>query len=318
MTQATYAVIGAGMAGISCARRLAATGSSVRVLERARGPGGRMATRRFEAASFDHGAQYFTVRDAGFAALIAEAGLSGAVERWMPTWPGGEQETTELWVGSPVMSALPRFLAESLDIDYGVRVVRLERKSATWLLHDDRGQIQGPFDRVVLAMPAPAAAALAAGHSSSAELVAAVLMAPCWAVMLALAEPLVGVVDADWRDDEVLPWIARNRSKPGRTGLETWVLHASAEYSRRQFEAGAALIQREMTERFAQRVGITLPEIILADTQRWRHARVEQPLGEPFLLDQSASLGFCGDWCLDARVEAAYLSGDALATAWLG
>ena len=71
-----YAVIGAGLAGIACARRLRAAGLDVGVFDQGRRPGGRLATRDGEQAAFDHGAQYFTVRDAGFAELVAEAAAS--------------------------------------------------------------------------------------------------------------------------------------------------------------------------------------------------------------------------------------------------
>jgi len=70
-----------------------------------------------------------------------------------------------------------------------------------------------------------------------------------------------------------------------------------------------------LLDRFATRIGQTLPRLLLSDSHRWRHARVERPLGEPFLLDPESGIGFCGDWCLDARAEAAYLSGDALGAA---
>jgi renalase len=63
-------IIGGGMAGLSAATALAKTGASVTVLDKGRGPGGRMAARRVEIGgeqvSFDHGAQYLTARDPAF------------------------------------------------------------------------------------------------------------------------------------------------------------------------------------------------------------------------------------------------------------
>jgi len=75
-------VIGAGMAGLACARRLAAEGAHVLVVDKARGAGGRASTRRGDGTSFDHGAQYFTARDAGFAAATAGWVATGVVARW--------------------------------------------------------------------------------------------------------------------------------------------------------------------------------------------------------------------------------------------
>jgi hypothetical protein len=164
-------------------------------------------------------------------------------------------------------------------------------------------------------MPAPLAAALAAPHSTLAARVRSIPMAPCWAVMVAFEEPLAGVPDASFVDDPVLPWFARNGSKPGRDTPQAWVLHAGAEWSRLEFDRPAGQVQKALLKRFSERIGRTLPQPRLSDSHRWRHARVEAPLGEAFLLDRDLGIGFCGDWCLDARVEAAFQSGDALGTA---
>ncbi|MGB5132698.1 MAG: FAD-dependent oxidoreductase [Steroidobacteraceae bacterium] len=317
MNPASAAVIGAGLAGIACARRLSAAGWQLRVFECQRAPGGRVATRRFEAAAFDHGAQYFNVREPSFRAVIEAASTAGAAERWRPRWPGGDQERGELWVGAPGMSALPRFLAQDLDVEYGARITRLERTDACWTLIDDRGAGHSDFGLVVLALPAPEAAILAAAHTPLADRVRAVPMAPCLAVMVAFAGTLGDVPDAGFTDDEILPWFARNGSKPGRDAPDAWVLHASADYSRREFDAPPARVQNTLLARLAGQLGRTLPGVLLSDIHRWRHARVEAPVGEAFLLDGESQIGFCGDWCLDARAEAAFLSGDALGAALL-
>ena len=315
MNPASAAVIGAGLAGIACAQRLAGAGWQLRVFESQRAAGGRIATRRFETASFDHGAQYFTARDPSFRVAIEKARLTGAVERWRPNWPGGDLERDELWVGAPGMSAFPRLLSSGLDIEFGARVTRLERSTGGWTLQDDRGTSHPEFDFVVLALPAPEAAALAAPHTPLAERVRAVSMAPCWAAMIAFARSVGDAPDAGFTNDEVLPWFARNGSKPGREAPDSWVLHASAEFSRREIDAPAARVQKTLLTRLSGQLGRKLPEILLSDTHLWRHARVEAPLGEPFLLDRSAGIGFCGDWCLDARAEGAFLSGNAIGRA---
>ena len=287
MNSASVAVIGAGLAGIACARRLAGAGCQVRVFEAQRAAGGRLATRRFEAASFDHGAQYLTAIDLGFREIVEDAHGAGAAGLWQPDWPDRGGQGGELWVGTPGMTALPRYLARGLDIEYGARIVRLERDRRGWALLDDRGSAH----------------------------VRSIPMAPCWAVMVAFEEPLAGMPDASLIDDSILAWFARNGSKPGHDTPQAWVLHAGAEWSRLEFDRPAEQVRKALLKRFSERIGRTLPRPRLSDSHRWRHARVEAPLGEAFLLDREVGIGFCGDWCLDARVEAAFLSGDALGTA---
>jgi renalase len=313
MNAASVAVIGAGLAGLACARRLAESGAHVRVFEAQRAPGGRLATRRFAVASFDHGAQYVTARDPAFRDLLEAAAAAGAAAQWQPEWPGRSHDEA-LWVGTPAMNALPRWLAENLDVEYGARIVRLERGRQGWALLDDRGLAHSDFTAVALALPAPAAAALAGPRTPLAARARAAVMAPCWAAMAAFDAPLPGVPDAGFAQDGLLGWYARNGSKPGREGRESWVLHAAAGWSRVEFGQRAQNVLRALLDRFSEHVGRALPRTLVADAYRWRHARVESPVGEDCLLDVETGIGFCGDWCLDARAESAWLSGAALGT----
>ena len=70
------AVIGAGLAGLICAQALLQGGPPrCTRFDKARGPSGRMSTAalktRTALAQCDHGAQYFTARDAAFAPEVA-------------------------------------------------------------------------------------------------------------------------------------------------------------------------------------------------------------------------------------------------------
>jgi predicted NAD/FAD-dependent oxidoreductase len=311
MNAASVAVVGAGLAGIACARRLGEAGVHARVFEAQRAPGGRLATRRFAVASFDHGAQYLTAVDPAFRDLLESAAESDAAARWEPQWPG-RKGRADLWVGTPAMSSLPRFLAADLDVEYGTRILRLERGRRGWTLVDDRGLAHADYAAVAIALPAPAAGALAGGRTPLAARVKAVPMAPCWAALVAFDAELRGLPDAALDDDPVLRWYARNGSKPGRESGNAWVLHATPDWSRVEFDQGALNVQRALLDRFSERIGRALPRVQVADAHRWRHARVEMPLGEDCLLDLEAGIGFCGDWCLDARGEAAWISGRAL------
>ncbi|HEU4516135.1 MAG TPA: hypothetical protein VFR77_02430, partial [Steroidobacteraceae bacterium] len=171
------------------------------------------------------------------------------------------------------------------------------------------------FTAVALALPAPAACALAGSRTPAAARARAVPMAPCWAALVAFDAPLPDVPDAALTGDGMLAWYARNSSKPGRGDCEAFVLHASPDWSRVEFDQPAHTVQRALLDRFSELIGRTLPRALVADAHRWRHARVEVSLGEDFLLDEDAGIGFCGDWCIAPRAEAAWISGRALGTA---
>ena len=130
-------IIGAGMAGLTCATELAAKGRDVRVLDKGRGPGGRMAARRAEVAGetvgFDHGAQYFTARDEGFKAAVAEWEVAGTAAKW----PAASEEA---WVGKPGMNGPIKTMAERLDVRWSTRALSILREGDVW--HVDAGEEQ--------------------------------------------------------------------------------------------------------------------------------------------------------------------------------
>jgi renalase len=78
----TVTVVGAGMAGAACARALADAGIDIRLYDKGRSVGGRMAQRRVEQGMFDHGAQYLSARDPSFAVRVAEWRRRGIVADW--------------------------------------------------------------------------------------------------------------------------------------------------------------------------------------------------------------------------------------------
>ena len=313
------AIVGAGMAGLACAQILHGAGAQVTIFEKARRPGGRLATRRRDGFSFDHGAQYATADGAPFRAFVADA--AGLVAPWDPA------AARVRWVGVPGMSAFAQ-AAERRGIGTllpGRHVSFVQRAADGWRLRHldaattrpgtvaDAGDHAGPFDRIVLALPAPQAAALlnALDHAFAAP-VAAVVTAPCWTLMLAFAERQPG---PDTRKLEgTLDWIARDSSRPGRPTLpDSWVANASPAWSRGNLEREPDAVLADLLAAFRAETGIDAAPAYAA-VHRWRYANTEAPLGQACLWDASG-LAVCGDWCLGARVESAFDSGCAAAAA---
>lgn len=306
------AVIGAGIAGLACAARLAGAGASPVVFEKSRGLGGRLATRRIEnGIAFDHGAQYATQRSPEFGAFLVEAKqLSHAA-----AWPSGPEGG---FVGIPGMSALARPLAEGLEIRQPLEITGITRRESAWQLTAATGPA-GAFDIVVTTAPAPQSARLlgaAAGAISGAE------MAPCWALLLAFPLGAAPALEPQpdyqtWRGG-ALSWAARDRSKPGRgTAMETWTVHASPDWSVDNLELPREEAARRLVALFAETLGVDLPAPAYLQAHRWRYARVTTPLGHPFALADPQGLYAAGDWCIGARVEDAFLSGQSAAEAIL-
>ena len=145
------AIIGAGLAGLTLASKLSAR-HTVTVLEKARGPGGRMSTRRALPYAFDHGAQYFTAQTEAFSAFLAPFLSSDTVVSWpsaIELRGGAKVSDKEKYAAAPGMNAMCKALAAGLDVQAGFKVETLHRGGDGWRLMEAGGAAAGPFDWVV-------------------------------------------------------------------------------------------------------------------------------------------------------------------------
>ncbi|NBX54231.1 MAG: FAD-dependent oxidoreductase [Betaproteobacteria bacterium] len=344
MASQRIAIVGAGMAGITAARTLVQSGQDVTVFDKSAGTGGRMATRRTVFGGFDHGAQYFTVRDARLALALQSVPdtlshcrpwSANAVRVLDPSGrvveaarPGPEAH----WVGVPGMSALVKHWAQPLadagQLHLSHQVLWLQAdplKPSLWAVHGvdalARPWHQGGFDRVLLAIPAPQCAQLlqaSPGRGAASGLIAPTLTvqtAPCWSLMLAFplaSQPGLNHLGPQWNaarsTHHRIAWLARESSKPGRSSIERWTVQASAEWSSEHLHDDAERVQHKLMRAFSELTGIhTVPNH--AQAHLWRYAKTTQPLGQPYQWDPSTGLGTCGDWHLGQRVEDAFVSG---------
>lgn len=313
------AIIGAGLSGLTLANRLARQHEIV-VLEKARGPGGRMSTRRATPFAFDHGAQYFTAETADFTAYVEDLREQGQVAIWpdqVHLTNGARVSDKPKFVAQPGMNAICKTLAQDLDLRTQTRAERLERTPGGWLIHFETGPILGPFDWVVSTAPAEQTAQLMPITFAGQEQLQSVQMAGCYALMLGFDVPL----DLNWTavksGKPPIGWMAVNSQKPGRPEpfailVQSNNAWADAHIDDPQDEVGATLLAAA-----SELAGADLSEATHQTMHRWRYAATPQPAGVPYLLDERLQLAACGDWCLGSKVEAAYRSASALADSLL-
>lgn len=340
----SIAIIGAGMAGVTCARTLMQAGHQVSVFEKAEHAGGRTTTLQTPFGSFDAGAQYFTVRDERF--TLALATVPGLCRPWSANTvrvldaagrvvAASPVPNDPHWVARPGMGSLVEAWAEPLRLagalHSGTHVLRIEADRLApgrWQLQtqasDGSQHVFAGFDTVLLAQPATPAKALldSSGVGASlAKAMAGVETAPCWTLMLAFPQavrPGLTTLGPQWNaarsTHHRIAWLARESSKPGRNLVERWTVQASPAWSAEHLEDDAERVQAKLLKAFSEITGIRAVPAH-ADTRRWRYAQTTKALGRSHLWDAKAGIGACGDWCLGHRLEDAFLSGLELALA---
>ena len=320
-------VVGAGLAGVSCARVLHDAGVPVRVLDRGRRIGGRMAVRTEQVDGADHavdvGAQYLTAREPDFVALVEAWEQAGLVRPWTDTFhlagPDGLAGTRTgplRWAATDGLRSLVEHLAAGLDVEHPVEVGEVT-------VGPDGPEVDGePAAAVVLAMPDPQALDLLPDELGLAlGLQPHVAWSPTIAVWAGWLERWWPELDGVFVEGSpVLRWIADDGRRRGDDApvlvAHTETVLAAGMLDRPGEAAGPVLA--ELGRILGSDLGGEVPEPLWIRAQRWSLAAAVTPHPEPFAFDAAARVGVCSDaWGPRTRVEQAWLSGRALGLALL-
>jgi len=331
-------IVGNGLAGLALAQDLSRGPlfrgtSALRVLDKARGLGGRAATRRWADRPVDHGAQFFTARGERLEALTS----SWLAEGWLRVWTRGfgqykqgtfqglREDGHARYAPSGGMNLLGKALAQGLEGQFESEIVRVERRTSTWLLEDASGNTFED-EQVVFNLPAPQLVALlepvcqTSPHPTLHGLyhtLEPVRLSPTFTLMLALERDL----KVDWKAAQSashpIGWVSRDHTKRAEGALPTLVIHASNEWSGENLELDKAEVERQILEHARELLSDPL-EHTYSQLHRWRYATPEVFYPDKCFWDAELGLGWCGDWCGTARVEGALESGWALAERILG
>jgi renalase len=317
-------VIGAGISGVACARRLHDAGLAVRILERSHRLGGRMAVRTERAAGRSHavdlGAPYFTVRDPGFASVADGWERSGRARRWTDTFclsgPGGPRGTTSgplRWSSTGGLRSLVEDLAQGLDVRlrHEVRAVSTGPDGAP--LVDTE-----PARALVLAMPDPQAARLLPAPVASQLGVDGRAWEPALSVWAAWPQRWWPDFDGIFVDGSpVMSWVADSGRSRG-DGAPVLVAHTTSAFAQERLDDVSSAVDPVLAELPAVIGGGSMPQPSFSRVHRWALASARHLHAEPFAMTDQL-IGVCGDaWGERSRVEQAWLSGTGLARALLG
>lgn len=332
-------IVGAGLAGVACGLALDAAGFRVRLVDKGRAPGGRLATRAAGGSPFgmgldapwcfDHGAQYVTAREDDFRQVLDRLVAGGSAAQWdgrfltlRPDGTAPEADPPTRYVGVPGMTRIPGQLAFDLDLALEAEMPPPGRMAdGGW----DLGAY-GAADLFLVTAPAAQARALLAAAPALAARTDAARFAPCIAAMVGFQ----GVIDlpADGffveDPDGVLAWVGVNGGKPGRpAGTTCLTLHGTTEWSAAHLDSDKDVAKHALLRRFralaGDALGLDLPGTpAYFAAHRWRHARAVCFAAACF--DDGAAAGFAGDWAPPdgrgaGRAEDAWRGGRALARA---
>ncbi len=303
-TSRPVTIVGAGMAGAACAAALADAGVTVRVLDRSRAPGGRMASPELRGRRVDIGAGYFTVRDDGFDEVVRRWQDCGLAREWTDTFgvvggdgaDGGDATST-----GPMRWSTPGGLRRLVrDVLGDIDVTTLDVEDL-------------PDGDVVLAMPDPQAARItgvpdAVGYE---PVIAVVVEFDAIAVCFADL-PFAGAAFVNDHPD--VAFVADDGSRRGDRA-PVLVVHTTPQRARRHLDDPAAAVP-VVVDAITTMFGLDRP--IWTHPHRWRFAKPagSHETSHHLTTVDGRLIGLAGDqWCPQGspRVESAWRSGTDLA-----
>ena len=313
-------IVGAGISGLLAARELIAAGIRVTILEKSRGVGGRMSTRRLDHAVFDHGAQFLTSRDPVFSHQLRDWTADQLISEWSrgfpdPLDPGSHADGHPRYFVRGGMTALPKHLAGGLEIHTNARVAEVAL-DGHWKVRLDGSSERLTGDALILTAPVPQSLDLLdLGGVELPESAHAALLSiryhPCLTWMaLPTSDRRLPPPGAIQFSDGPLQFLADNHQKGISPDAAALTIHTSQDFSRRYFDAD----EIETWSRIVNNVAAFTGPLRRVSFQRWRYAQPVTTHPERSLrIDLAAPLVVCGDAFGGPRIEGAALSGIAAA-----
>ena len=312
-------IVGGGISGLLAGTLLQDAGFSVQILDKGRGIGGRLATRRVESPSgyavFDYGAQYFTAQTLEFKSIVNTWLKQQVIQQWSRGFAveKGKVKGTELaqYRGRVSNRHIAKHLAESLPVHTATRVTRLDYRDDNWQVFTETGA-QFNSDILLLTPPVPQILDLLVHssiilNSTDQNKLQSVHYESCFALLAVLeSESTVPDPGGVWLP-EPLSWIADNSKKGISPDAYALTIHAGPQYSHERFDADEEVIIQEMLDAAQPFSGSS---IISTQLHRWRFAKPVLTFGEPFLFTETPGpLFMAGDSFEGTRVEGAAISG---------
>ena len=323
------AVIGAGVAGLTCAQQLQQAGYRVVVVEKSRGLGGRLATRRLQGTHADHGVCYLKPKDDRFKALVEKLVERSILQIWTDTIHELNAESQLIappdrvprYASSTGISTIAKFLATGLTIWLNQRVEAIHPIEQGWKLQFEPSemahQVSLTASAIVIAIPAPQALMLLEPIADVETLLTlrSRQFSACISA-IAVYSPQQNELTVPWKGvtcahDPTIGWVGLDSSKQDSPSRRVVVVQSTAAFASCYLETSdLQSIGQTLLDRAAHLLAPWLRSPEVLQVHRWRYAFPINPLAEKFLTANTRSpLLLTGDWCGGNRVESAFLAG---------
>ena len=301
-------VIGGGISGLIIATILQRNNIKVTVLDKGRGIGGRLATRRIQDGVFDYGAQYFSVNNPQFQKWVDEWIEAGIVTQWCQKF-ASEDNPKPRYQGVISNRNIAKYLARDLDTYTSTKVTKLDYQNNQWSVQTERGDL---FSGDMLVMTPPVPQTLTLLDNSNITIPSTIKTAlekitydKCIAALALLSQPsTIPSPGGIQLDNEALVWIADNYQK-GISPNYAVTLHATPQFSETHYSSDDETIVKLLFDAASDWLN---DSVIEYQIHRWRYSLVRTFYHQPYCTLPQLPLVIAGDAFVAPKIEGAVMS----------
>ena len=316
MKKNKIAIIGSGMAGATLAYYLQEH-ATVKVFEKSRGLGGRLATRYTDNFMFDHGAPFFKANHPAFKSLLKKLLASGAVKIWQGRF--AEINNTVIkraysweaspahYIGSPKMTSICKFLLKNVECHMETQVTEIKKQHDAWeIFAADRNL--GTFDWVIFAIPPSQAVPIIKHKTLMSTALEKVNMKGCFSLMIGTYDTIQSEFDMAIVKNSDLSWVSFNNTKHHTKDKQSIVALSTNNWADKNMDRDIEEVKEYLVDKLSAILKYNLKTANYVAIHRWRYANIKKHTSSDAYIDTDNKIAACGDWCIKGVVEAAFLS----------
>ncbi|NRA23883.1 MAG: NAD(P)-binding protein [Oleispira sp.] len=316
-----FAVIGAGIAGLTFANKMHSLGFSTQVFEKSRGTGGRISSKKVhnsgqQEMAFDLGCVSFSAKSLPFKSQLECWHQIGVISPWLE-----DEQGILYYVANSRNSSLTRYLSKHLDCHFSTRITSINNNNGVWKLlccRTDKEQTIVYANNIVLATPSAQAFDLLPNQLKMKDQLSNVVLEPQWVLAVELNNPQLNFSDVYFPNSEIIHSISIESNKPTRQhsrDSKILQIQTTTTWSHRNLEKNIHTIENDILKELEYISNQSLT-VINSYLHRWLYSTVSHGLGLPKPYSwHTSGIGLICDYFDNKHfgIEASWLSAVALA-----
>tara|TARA_B100001027_G_C16249111_1_gene323517 strand:+ start:295 stop:1278 length:984 start_codon:yes stop_codon:yes gene_type:complete len=311
------AVIGAGITGATLANLLKKK-VTITIFEKSRGVGGRMATRRADPFQFNHGAQYFKVKNKEFKNFLQPLMLNKIIKpleaNQIEILNKKIIKSTKICnkkyftAESKMNSVVKYFINNNFSIKLLCKIEKTVKENDKWFVIDSDQVSYGPYDWLFITIPPYQATEILYDNFKFLDIIKNIKMRSCYSLMLGFDKIKEFNFDTALFLDEDVAWLFIRKKIFKNKKYYNLLINSSYNFAEKNINSSKDELSDYLIKQVSDILKYDLNNFKHKALHFWKYAMSEKNNNLGSLIDEDLKVVVCGDWCMNGRIEGGFLS----------